>query len=90
MDEAFRNASQLIQTRGPEALNREQVSSFSPRSLETFVDLGMSDRQIARYLRTSETSVLSLRRHYGLSEAKFRTLSQKQNAGRALARPAFG
>lgn len=66
MDEAFRNASQFIHTRGSGALKRDEVSSFSPRSLETFVDLGMSDRQIARYLRTSETSVLSLRRHYGL------------------------
>ena len=66
MDEAFRNASQFIHTRGSEALNRDEVSSFSPRSLETFVDLGMSDRQIARYLRTSEASVLSLRRHHGL------------------------
>lgn len=36
------------------------------RSLETFRDLGLSDGQIARYFRISETRVISLRRYFGL------------------------
>jgi hypothetical protein len=69
MEDTFRNASQIVSNSriAPEPELRDEDSSFGPRSLETFVDLGLSDLQIARYFRTSENRVVSLRRYYGLS-----------------------
>jgi hypothetical protein len=68
MEDMFRNASSPVQGRYvSDQTTRGAATSFGPRSLETFVDLGLSDRQIARYFRTSETQIVSLRRHYGLS-----------------------
>ena len=69
MEEPFRATSSPVQGRfghdrtAPDA----RAAAFSHRSLETFVDLGLTDKQIARYFRTSETRIVSLRRHYGLS-----------------------
>jgi hypothetical protein len=68
MDDMFRSTSSPVQGRyASDQVTRGATGSFGPRSLETFVDLGLSDRQIARYFQTSETQIVSLRRHYGLS-----------------------
>jgi hypothetical protein len=72
MEGAFRNASQVIANNRfmYETIRPDGVTvSVGPRSLETFVDLGLSDFQIARYFGTSENRVVSLRRYYGLAEA---------------------
>ena len=65
MDDVFRSTSSPVQ--GRYVSEQTTRGSFGPRSLETFMDLGLSDRQIARYFQTSETQIVSLRRHYGLS-----------------------
>lgn len=44
----------------------ENRAPCDAKSIETFKDLGLSDRQIARYFRITETGVVSLRRYYGL------------------------
>jgi hypothetical protein len=69
MEDMFRNASQIVSNSqiAQEPKLHNEDSSFGPQSLETFVDLGLSDLQIARYFRTSENRVVSLRRYYGLS-----------------------
>jgi hypothetical protein len=69
MEDTFRNASQTVSNSRitPEPKVSDEDTSFGPRSLETFVDLGLSDLQIARYFGTSENRVVSLRRYYGLS-----------------------
>ena len=68
MEDVFRSTSTPAPNRYlPEQMMRSGLAEFGPRSLEMFVDLGLSDRQIARYFQTSETQIVSLRRRYGLS-----------------------
>ncbi len=68
MDDMFRSTSRPVQGRQiSDQVTRGATTSFGPRSLETFVDLGVSNRQIAKYFHTSETQIVSLRRHYGLA-----------------------
>jgi hypothetical protein len=68
MEDKFRTASYPVQNRtGSEPKSGGGDVWFSPRALETFVDLGLSDGQIARYFRISETKVIALRRDYGLA-----------------------
>jgi len=67
MEDMFRSTSRPVQGRHLSDQMPRGAISFGSRSLETFMDLGLSDRQIARYFRTSETQIVSLRHHYGLS-----------------------
>jgi hypothetical protein len=68
MEDKFRNTSYPVQNpAGSEPKPGDRDVWFGPRALEAFVDLGLSDRQIARYFRISETKVVSLRRDYGLA-----------------------
>lgn len=40
---------------------------LAARSLSIFLDLGMSEAQIARYFKVSEDRIASLRRYFGLT-----------------------